>query len=87
MESWVSAYLLRRPLLSILYEVYIFVGNGDWDLARRLSNACLQELSFMTYLAPLMIRSLTTETSARVDTMDGCMSSGRGRGVRHFECR
>lgn len=74
--SWVTACLLRPPLLSLLFRVYECCNSGDWVVERRLPLACLRELSLLMDLAPLMVCSLKAPIGSRLFATDACNNGG-----------
>lgn len=74
--SFVSCCLLRRPLLSLLFKTFKFVQTGKYDVARKVPNGVLLEMSALLDCAPLMGFTLRAETSDRVYWTDASRFGG-----------
>lgn len=79
---WVWPLLLRRPLLSVLSELYCLASLKRPHVPRRLNVPQLTELQALIGLAPVVFRDLTRPVSTRIYATD---ASPWGAGVVYLD--
>lgn len=85
--SWISALMMRRPLFSIMNEIFKVVPPEELcmekPVLRPLSRVAAQELLLLACLAPVAVSNLSAEFLPEIFATDASMEKG---GVVGADC-